>query len=58
MQPEYRGIAYTLKAQTAEYPFTAQGCYRGRPIQLGASQPQLRAHTPSQRVYRGVVYQA
>ena len=56
MQLKYRGIAYTPKAQTAEYPFTAQGCYRGRPIQLGAPQPQL--HTPSQRVYQGVVYQA
>ena len=58
MELKYRGIAYTPKPQTSEYPFTAQGCYRGRPIQLGAPQPQLRPYTPRQMVYRGVVYQA
>lgn len=57
MELKYRGVAYTPKAQTSVYPFTAKGCYRGRPIQIGVTQPHRGLQAPLQLTYRGVQYQ-
>lgn len=59
MQLKYRGVAYTPKAPTTEYPFSAFGRYRGCPIQFGEPQPKLGLRQPQhQLVYRGVPYKA
>ncbi|MEO1399772.1 MAG: DUF4278 domain-containing protein [Cyanobacteria bacterium J06635_1] len=58
MQLKYRGIAYTPKPQTIEYPFSEPGCYRRSPIQLGEPHPKLGLRKSRQLVYRGVPYLA
>jgi len=57
MELKYRGVAYTPNTQTSFYPFTAKGCYRGRPIQIGVTQPNRGLQTPHKLMYRGAEYQ-